>query len=193
MVNRSFEKFVSHPQRHDLGMIHHGAQRRGELLSVYGSRMQPAPNVRARKRRPLPGDSIEGDAGVGDDQIAVLPHDPVLFRQTILGHIAVDISLGALLAPADMRGGLQPNALLDVAAVIDAHVVASSLQRSIAFIRPSLPPIEQKLRGVPIPALLAEAILIDATRGQDNVRVRVGRIVVVNAKISNHAGIVTLS
>jgi hypothetical protein len=135
----------------------------------------------------LPRQRVQRQRGVRRDALAVPARD-----SAVLGP---PLRLLAPLRPAlPCRSylvlRLKGDALRRQGAVINAGVVPQIVQPRVRPLRPPLPPVDEKLRAVPVPRLRPEPVALHAAHRQHDVRVRlrlaVGAPAPVHVQVRHH-------
>ena len=138
-----------------------------------------------------PRDGVQRDGRIGDDARAIVARDLAVHVRTVGG--LDPFALDPLRGRADLALRLQRDALRLQAAMVNARVDVQFGQTLIGKLRPAFAPALHHFGAVPIPQLLAKAVLVHRAHGQHDVGMWFGHAVLghvpMHIEIGNHAPI----
>ena len=148
-----------------IGRIAHRAHDVVELIDAVAMPMRELRHVAPREGRLLLRDGVQCDRRIGDDPRTIAARDLAVHLGAVgLEPFAFDASiLDAFGGRADLALRLQRNALCFQAAMVDARVDVEFGQALVGELGPAFAPALDHLGAVPLPHLLAKAVLVPFT------------------------------
>ena len=176
-----------------IGRSLHCARHLVELVEPITVTMRELRQIPACEGRLLLRDGVQSKGGISDDPRAVVPRDLAVHLGAVgLSAFACDVpTLDAFGRCADLALRLQREALGFQTAMIDSRVDIELGQALVGELRPAFAPALDHLRAIPIPHLLAKAVLVDRAHRQHDMSVGLGQSVLgpvpMYIEIGNHA------
>ena len=173
----------------------HRAHHLVELVDPVAMPVRELRHVALREGRLLLGDGVQPEGGIGDDPRAIAARDLAVHLGAIgLEPFAFDATnLDALGGRADLALRLQRDALRFQTAMIDARVDVEFGQALVGKLGPAFAPALHHLGAVPVPHLLAKAVLVHRAHGQHDMGMGFGHAVLghipMHIEIGDHAPI----